>query len=128
MSYDKLRVAKPFKQLVKVVELYTRHIPKENREQWREAKRLIYCCFGSLIRASEEWESAEKDDFLRKFLDNFAVFRGMVQIMTETKVVSIKKASEIASLTAQIRPQIASWRKTIERDSVSSRPDGESNI
>lgn len=128
MSYDRLRVAKPLKQLIKVVELYTRHIPHENREQWREVRQVLFKCLGNLIRASEEWDTEQKDTYLKEFLDNFAVFRGMVQILTEIKVVSIRKVSEIASLTAQIRPQISGWKKTIVRDSVPPRPDGESDI
>lgn len=126
MGYEKLRVAKPLKQLIKILELHTRHIAREKREQWRDARMLLFSCLGSLIRASEEWDNEQKGVYLKRFLDDFAVFRGMMQVLMETKVVSVKKASEIGLLTAQIRPQIAGWRNTIERDSTSLRPGGES--
>lgn len=126
MSYEQLRVAKPMKQLIKAIELHTRHIAKENRSQWRDTKMLLYGCFGSLIRAAEEWDTGRKDKYLTAFLDNFAVFRGMMQILNETKIVSNKKASEIAGYTAEIRKQVAGWRGKMERDSVSSRLSGES--
>ena len=126
MGYERLRVAKPMKQLVKAVELHTRHIPKENRGQWREAKMLAYGCLGNLIRAAEEWDTGQKDRYLQKFLDNFAVFRGMMQIMNETRIVSNKKASEIARYTAEIRKQVVDWRRKMGRDSVSPGLNGES--
>lgn len=126
MGYEKLRVAKPLKMLIKVVELYTRHIPRENREQWRELRNVLFRCLGYLIRAAEEWDAGEKDMYLCRFLDDFAVFRGMAQILAETKIITTKKASEIGSHSADIRLQIAGWRKEIKRESVSLRPDGES--
>lgn len=127
MGYERLRVAKPMKMLIKAVELHTRHITKENRGQWREAKMILYHCFGDLIRASEVWDTGEKDNYLLSFLNGFAVFRGMMQIMNETHVVSNKKASELCLYTADIKKQISGWRKEIERDSVSLRPNGESH-
>lgn len=128
MGYEKLRVAKPLKMLIKAVELYTRHIPRENREQWRELRNILFRCLGYLIRAAEEWDTEEKDVYLRRFLDDFAVFRGMAQILAETRVITIKKASEIGSHSADIRSQIAGWRKEIKRESVSLRLDGESKM
>ena len=111
---------------MRAVELYTRHITKENRGQWHDARMVLFGCFGNLIRAAEVWDSDEKNRYLLAFLDEFAVFRGMVQVLTDIKVVSIKKASEIGSYTADIRQQVAGWRKEIGRDSVPLRPDGES--
>lgn len=119
-------MAKPLKQLIKALELHTRHIAKENRGQWREVRILAFGCFGYLIRAAEEWDTAAKDKYLLAFLDDFAVLRGMMQILNETKVVSNKKASEIAGLVAEIRKQVADWRRKMERESVSSRLGGES--
>ena len=55
MGYERLRVVKPLKQLIKTVELYTRHVAKDNRGQWRDAKMALYSCFGNLIRAAEVW-------------------------------------------------------------------------
>ena len=126
MGYERLRVAKPMKQLIKAMELHTRHIARENREQWREAKNVLYRCFGNLIRAAEVWDSDKKNGYLLAFLDDFAVFRGMMQIISETKIVSIKKASEIGLYSADIRKQVAGWAKEIAREPVSPRLDGES--
>ena len=128
MSYERLRVAKPMRRLLIAMELYTRHIEKEHRGQWREAKMLAYGCFGNLIRAAEEWDAGEKDKYLLAFLNDFAVFRGMMQILAEAKIITRKKASEIAEYTADIKKQIVGWRKDITRDSTSSRPSGESEI
>lgn len=127
MGYERLRVVKPLKQLIKALESYTRHIGKENRGQWRDAKMVVYGCFGNLIRAAEEWETKEKGQYLKSFLDEFAVFRGMMQVFEETKIVSNKKASEIALYTADIKKQVSDWRKEITRDSAPPRPGGESN-
>ena len=127
MGYERLRVVKPLKQLIETVELYTRHVAKDNRGQWRDAKMVVYGCFGNLIRAAEEWETKEKGKYLTLFLDGFAVFRGMMQVFEETKIVSNKKASEIALHTADIKKQVSDWRKEIMRDSASLRPGGESN-
>lgn len=85
---------------------------------------LSYKCFGNLIRAAEVWDSKEKDGYLLRFLEDFAVFRGMMQVFTEIKMIPVKKASEIGLLTADIRTQIAGWRKEIERGPVSPRPNG----
>lgn len=124
MGYEKLRVIKPIKQLIKVVELYTRHVAKDNRGQWRDAKMALYSCFGNLIRAAEVWGTQEKNKYLTAFLDEFAVFRGMMQVYTETRIISTKKASEIAIYTADIRKQVSDWRREIVRDSAPLRPDG----
>lgn len=40
MGYEKLRVAKPLKQLIKVLELHTRHIARENSLRAGVAKWL----------------------------------------------------------------------------------------
>lgn len=118
MGYEKLRVIKPIKQLIKVVELYTRHVAKDNRGQWRDAKMVVYGCFGNLIRAAEEWETKEKGKYLTLFLDGFAVFRGMMQVFEETKIVSNKKASEIALIAPEWKEIVcgcAGLRKIKER-------------
>lgn len=124
MGYEKLRVVKPIKQLIKVVELYTRHVAKDNRGQWRDAKMALYSCFGNLIRAAEVWGTQEKNKYLTAFLDEFAVFRGMMQVYTETRIISTKKASEIAIYTADIRKQVSDWRREIVRDSAPPRLGG----
>ena len=127
MGYERLRVVKPLKQLIKALELYTRHVAKDNRGQWRDAKMVVYNCFGNLIRAAEEWETSEKNKYLMAFLDEFAVFRGMMQVLEESHIVSNKKASEIALYAADIKKQVSGWRKEIVRDSVPPRLDGESH-
>lgn len=42
------------------MELYTRHVAKDNRGQWRDAKMVVYGCFGNLIRAAEETPKAAR--------------------------------------------------------------------
>jgi len=70
-------------------------------------KRDAIVLVRSIYRANK---AKSKTEYLEKFLDDFEILKLEIRLCVDTKILSIKKQSEIALLMDGIGKQITGWR------------------
>ncbi len=107
LCYD-LPVYKDTYQLSLKIFEYTKDFNREYKYTLgQDMKRDVLKLMRSIYRANK---SVQKKEHLEKFLDDFEILKLEIRLVTDMKVLSVKKQTVLVSLMENIGKQITGWR------------------
>ncbi len=107
LCYD-LPVYKDTYQLALKIFEYTKDFDREYKYTLgQDMKRDVLNLMRSIYRANKAFE--KKED-LEKFLEDFEILKLEIRLVTDMKVLSVKKQVVLVSLMDKIGRQITGWR------------------